>query len=123
MATSTLIESYQKNVYQNDLSKVFRALWAVGPTGRKAKTPSSQRENLLPNQETTIGQNLRASGEICFCLSPSPDKQNKEILCGESSSAEICGNLRLIVLLRTWRPLRLGARSLFLDAPNLHSEV
>jgi len=54
------------NVRQNDFNKDFRA-----------KTPSTQREDFLPNWETTIGQNLRASSEICFCLSMSPDKQKR----------------------------------------------
>jgi len=94
MATPTLIDSHQKNVYQNDLSKDFRA-----------KTPSTQREEFLPNRET-IGQNQRASGQMCFCLSSSPDKQNKVILCALCASAvnnSYC-------FLRTWRPLRLCAR-------------
>ncbi len=82
---------------------VFRALRAVGPTGRKAKTPRPQRvinrrstqmgtdkeffktltaetqstlrQEFLPNRETTIGQKTSSLEEACFCLSSSPDKQ------------------------------------------------
>jgi hypothetical protein len=52
-----------------------------------AETQSTQREELLPNRETTIGQNLRASREKSFCLSSSPDKQKKAILCALCASA------------------------------------
>jgi len=50
-----------------------------------AETQSTLREEFLPNRETTIGQNLRASREICFCLSSSPDKQ-------KSHSLRLCGD-------------------------------
>ncbi len=40
-----------------------------------AETQSTQREEFLPTRETAIGQNLKASTEIRFCLSSSPDKQ------------------------------------------------
>jgi hypothetical protein len=78
-----------------------------------AETQSTQRQEFLPNPETTIGQNLLASMEMnkssiydnqrksavkyplmnltietCFCLSSAPDKQKTKSLrplrlCGE----------------------------------------
>jgi len=68
-----------------------------------AETQSTQREEFLPNRETAIGQNLKASTEICFCLSSSPDKQKIRSLrplrlCGEmagSLSAKIGDNRQL----------------------------
>ena len=82
----------------------------------RAKTPSRQREDLLPNRATTIGQNLRASSEICFCLSSSPDKQKVRPLrplrlCGETLRGSlfvfVCVSRRLIYPnLATFAPLR-----------------
>ncbi len=71
-----------------------------------AETQSTQREEFLPNRETAIEQNLKASTEICFCLSSSSDKQKRNSLrslrlCGEmvgSLSALIGVNRRLIEL-------------------------
>jgi len=40
-----------------------------------AETQSTQREEFLPNRETTIGQKTWSLEEACFCLSSSPDKQ------------------------------------------------
>jgi len=62
-----------------------------------AETQRAQREEYLPNRETTIGQNLLVPIETCFCLSSSPDKQKRSSLrslrlCGEVIF--ICVNLR-----------------------------
>ncbi len=50
-----------------------------------AETQSTQREEVLPNRETTIGQKTPSLEETGFCLSSSPDEQKIKSLrlCGE----------------------------------------
>jgi len=82
------------------------------PTKLKRKAQSAKRQKLLTADSRRLPQiNIWPDGpdnnfpyleELCFCLSSSPDKQKKVILCALYASAVKCPNpyLRKSALIR-----------------------